>query len=243
METARALVAVMFIAGGFMTPGLAAGQQPSNVSELEKKAAFERILFGGIRYNNTERVLEALQGGADPNHAKDPFSDTPPLFFAVGEASRKPEVIKLLIQHGADVHARWTPGAPKGKSDADNNPILKRLFEKAAAESNRDYFPLYWAARNNNASGVRVLVESGADVHAKTGNLGMTALFATYDPTVGELLLQSGADINARSAHGDTVLTNAKKRLAFVERGDARELLRPKFQAYIQWLQAKGATE
>jgi hypothetical protein len=243
MTTHRALATAALIIMALLGGGPATGQPRSNAAELEKTAAFERILFGGIRFNNLERVSEALRGGADPNHAKDPLSDMPPLFFAVSDASGKPEIVKLLIEHGADVNARWTPGGTKRKSDADNNPLLLLLLQKAAAEQNRDYFPLYWAAMNNNSAGVKVLIEAGADVHAKTGNLGMTALFATYEPAVGDSLLSSGAELNAKDARGDTVLIHARKRLAFVERSDARELLRTKLETYVNWLKLKGAKE
>jgi hypothetical protein len=224
-----ASIVAVFITGVLPhTPG-ALAQQESVAPHLERQAAFERILFGGIRFNNVARVQEALESGLDPNLAKDPFSDMPALFVAVHGASAKPDIIKLLIQHGANVNARWTPTGP--------------LVPKGTVDTNREYFPLYWAAMNNNAVGSKALLEGGADVHARTGGLGMTALFATYDPAVAEALIGAGAQMNAKNAQGDTVLGHAQKRLASVETLDAKELLRPKLMAYVAWLKGKGAKE
>ena len=79
-----------------------------------------------------ERLLEA---GADPNT---PLPGGAPLLTASRTGSV--EAIRVLLAHGADVHAR---------------------------EERRGQTALMWAASHNHAAAIQVLVEAGAEIHAR----------------------------------------------------------------------------
>ena len=140
------------------------------------------------------------------------------------------EAARLLLEKDADVNARDKGGASVlALAAAANNIELARiLIAKGANVNNIDvlgFTPLLNAAGNGdrNAEMVKLLIEHGAQVNAKSGDaiemvkngpikLGhLTALQlasqANYEAT--EALLQAGADINAKDVRNATPLVFA----------------------------------
>jgi ankyrin repeat protein len=206
----------------------------------EKGVTYEDwLLYEGLRLKKLEYVSIAIDKGANVNTARDWLSNQPPLFMAVSIHRQDPQIVRLLLQKGATMETRWTPELNLDRPDI--SPIQRFMAQAAAKEQNRDYFPLYHAAlHSRSADVVKVLLESGADVNAKTGNLGMTALFATYEIDIARLLLQHGADINARNVRGETVLKHAK---GFYALNDPNHWMRRQVDEYCNWLIANGAKE
>jgi len=197
------------------------------------------LLYEGLRLKNLEYVAAAIKRGADVNSARDWLSDQPPLFMAVSIDKQDPEIVRLLLQKGAKMATLWTPKLDLDRPDI--SPMQRFMASAAAKEENRDYFPLYHAAlHSRSADVVNVLLEFGADVNAKTGNLGMTALFATYEIDVARLLLKHGANINARDVRGETVLKHAK---GFYALNSPDHWMRRQVDGYCNWLVANGAKE
>ena len=69
--------------------------------------------------------------------------------------------------------------------------------------------PLMIAAYNHHAEGIRILLETGADVNYQNESCYNIALmYARNVPSV-ELLLEAGADVNKENLKGETPLISA----------------------------------
>ncbi|KDQ08681.1 hypothetical protein BOTBODRAFT_559492 [Botryobasidium botryosum FD-172 SS1] len=140
-------------------------------------------------------VQALLDAGADPN-----CNDS--LYWSLSRGSLSPEVIRLLIQHGADVNKAvmvdqgQTPLHMLCRSDVADLHALSQVFE--------------------------ILIDSGANMNAKN-NYGYTPLHAVCDylwlksgliniPSVADLLVAAGTDLNAAGPYGETPLHLAVSR-------------------------------
>ncbi|KAG9255473.1 uncharacterized protein F5Z01DRAFT_653179 [Emericellopsis atlantica] len=108
-----------------------------------------------------------------------------PLMFAA--AAGHEASVWLLVDRGADVHARDNPGRTT----------------------------LMYASKAGREAVVRYLIDKGADVNARDSN-GSTALIKASgigcgDEATARLLLESGADVNLKDKFGSTALSNASK--------------------------------
>ena len=111
------------------------------------------------------------------------------LHLAARNGDLDPQVIRVLLEGGADV----------------------------AARSDDEATPLHHAARHSAPEVVRILLERGADAAARDDNLKTplhTAMTDGYsvpsdysaDPETVSLLLDYGADVNGEDEHGNTPL-------------------------------------
>lgn len=114
------------------------------------------------------------------------------------------EMVKRLIQNGADVNAANSGGMTALHLAVRDGHAETAFFlmDKGAdihAVSNAGYTPLYLACTNNRTRMTRYLIAQGADVN-KGANDGMTPLHeAAFDGNliIMDLLLQNGANVNA----------------------------------------------
>ncbi|KAI8514584.1 Unconventional myosin-XVI [Branchiostoma belcheri] len=128
-------------------------------------------------------------------------------------------VVKLLIQHGADVGARDIDGGTALHLAIRNGHtrIVELLIQHGAdvtARDKDDMTALHWASRNGHTGVVELLVQHGADVGARD-KYGSTALhWASVDGHTGvvELLIQHGADVGVRNKNIRTALHVASRR-------------------------------
>jgi len=145
---------------------------------LEKYAFLELCEHGTV-----DEVRKALDSGSNAN-ARDTEGKTA-LMWAASRNSN-PEVVKTLLESGADIHAR-------------ENTFGRTALMEAAG-------------KNTNPEVVKVLLKGKADIHARTkwGRMGVTALMhaaaVNPNPEVVKVLLASGADIHARDKDGVTTL-------------------------------------
>jgi ankyrin repeat protein len=198
----------------------------------------EWLLSQGILKQDVELVAHALNTGVDPNKA--PRGGWPPLFSAVGVPSAKVALVSLLIEHGANVNARYDfqkPNCRKPESSAMERFNCEMI---ARTQQMQGYFPLYQAAANGNAQVVDLLLNHKADVHARLSN-GATAMFGTYDVETGKVLLRHGADINAKNNSGQTVLLLTKRFAS--QLSNTNNYMRPKVEVFLEWLVSQGAVE
>jgi hypothetical protein len=153
-----------------------------------------RLVVAGKKAE-TRRVLEAspslattaAQGGAARG-------DPRPFFFAtighylyqgdtalhMAAAAHHPDIVELLVAHGADVRAKNRMGAEPlhYAADGDRNPDAQagtiRALIAAGADPNavckRGVAPLHRAVRTRSSAAVRALLAAGANPRKKNGN-------------------------------------------------------------------------
>jgi ankyrin repeat protein len=131
-----------------------------------------------------------------------------------------PEVVKLLLEYGADLHDNGRRGTPLLQIAAKNGngEIVELLLDAGLppdGEIEYHYTPLMYAADNGYLEIVKILIEKGAKINASTDE-GYTALMGAlkrHHTEIAKLLIHAGADVNAKyvtSFTGDvTILMGA----------------------------------
>jgi len=169
---------------------------------IEKGADAKAVDKGGTdalamaaQAGDAESVRLLLAHGADARVADQ--SGLTALMLALTNCSLP--AVSALVEHGADVNAANTFAGKVRFGDID----LKHLT------------PAHIAAPYCNADVMKLLVDAGAKVNVDDSR-GMTPLMLAVssehqDAALVRLLLKSGADPNARSKTGETVLDWARK--------------------------------
>jgi len=148
------------------------------------------LLLWAIKEKHSDDVTMLLDAGADLSLRPTRwFAGASPLQIAA-RFQRTPEVVSVLLDHGADPNVRW----------------------------GNDLTPLHEAAGNGSAAVVEALIVHGADINAQLvapGHKGVTPLmyavgFGRYD--TAKLLIDHGADLSLRDWTGATALDVARNR-------------------------------
>jgi ankyrin repeat protein len=176
-------------------------------------------------YKTLENMTTAINSGRDVNIVLG--NRTTPLIKSI-EMDSNIEIIKALIDAGADVNAQYTNGSTVlmfAISDcSDLELCIERmdLLLKAGAkvdEKDKNGMTSLLIAISNmieepryeNTVIIEKLLKAGADVNAKDQN-GTTPLMYAVSGTlkeIVELLLKAGADVNAKDQNGTTPLMYA----------------------------------
>lgn len=176
----------------------------------------ETALHAAAR-NPNQRVLSfLLERGVDINAAylghriEGPYADQTPLHSAALR-NPNPDVIMLMLDHGADIEAKDLEGrTPLHWAARNSTPqALALLLDHGSDVDKRDrqgWTPLHWAIREQNHTTVGLLLRRGADPNS-VSNVGSTPLHsaAKYfaEPHIIKLLIDHGADIDARNGEGN----------------------------------------
>lgn len=189
----------------------------------------QQQFLNSLESGDLERMRELIAAGADVNlRGGDPDGETPLMrAIATGELS----VVQLLIEAGADVScaglkSSWTP-----LIRARESPAIMQALIAAGADVNARAAPhemispasgrlirrggetaLHLAAATNNVEAVRILIQAGADIEARTEN-GLAPLdYAVKlgSPTEASVMLvEAGAEMTPQrfeamhsTAHG-----------------------------------------
>ncbi|KFZ14934.1 hypothetical protein V501_02978 [Pseudogymnoascus sp. VKM F-4519 (FW-2642)] len=127
------------------------------------------------------------------------------------------EIIRLLIQRGADVNAQggyFGNALQAAASLGEQEEIVKLLLEHGAdvnAQGGRYHTALLAALDGNSEETVELLISQGADINAQ-GRYGDTALHAaacSSSEKVIRLLLELGANVNGQGGHHGNALQAA----------------------------------
>lgn len=147
--------------------------------------------------------------------------------------SATPETIRACVSAGESVNAR----APDGRtplhfaaSNTDDPAVIRALLDAGArpdARSGEDFTVLCVAAAGNeNPAVIRALLDGGAYTgdlcgHISDAQHGITPLHLAVqfnaNPDVAEVLIQAGADVNARPLRRGTPLCQAARQSVNVE--------------------------
>jgi ankyrin repeat protein len=171
---------------------LAAGADPN-----AKLHSGETSLMTASRSGSAGAVKALLARGADMN-AKEPTHKQTALMWAV--SNRHPEIVRLLVESGADIHAR-SDVRPRvvhtGNRFGDRNESQGVVTMELGG-----FTPLLFAARQGQVETGRILLAAGANVNDQAAN-GASALVVAAHSGHGPfaaLLLEKGAGPNAAGA-------------------------------------------
>lgn len=176
----------------------------------ERDRAGQKTAMHWAAKTGNRAAMEALVAAkADPN-VKDRQGRTP-LWSGV---ETDVEVVKFLVDKGADVNARdlikstpllWASGFGKPETVAF---LLSKGADVKATDDN-GWTPLIWAAGLGQPMTVDILVKSGADLTVADQTAGDTALLRaarTGKPESLKILIAAGADVSVKNKAGQTAL-------------------------------------
>jgi ankyrin repeat protein len=161
----------------------------------------ETELMTCARSGSVDAVKSLLaRGGVDVNATEKNRGQTA-LMWAV--AAKHAEVARVLIEHGADVHAR----------SRVLDPITSKRIEYYGKDvhypgAKGGFTPLLFAARVGDLESARVLLEAGVNVNDASADDGSALVVASASghEALAIFLLEKGADPNAADAMGITSL-------------------------------------
>jgi len=195
---------------------VAAGERRDDTVRLLLSLGARVDIFSACSLGQADRVREILR--ADPKAVHAAVGPTNSLPIHSAAVAGRADIVKLLLQKGADVDATTDGGATallhaaaKGHLD-----VVRLLIRKAARVGVRaaplgDVTALHAAAYNGHPAVVRILVGAGAQVGSVDIG-GETALHSAAKggeiPTA-DLLIRLGAEVNAKSHAGRTPLDEA----------------------------------
>jgi ankyrin repeat protein len=183
-----------------------------------RSASGPQTLYEACADDNIEAVRDFLSDEQTDVNTPEKNGETP-LHVAAG--GQNPQLVRLLIEHGANVNAKnnslFTPmmyAAEYCKSSTAKLQTIKYLIEKGAevnAQSKNGWTALMLVCKNgkpgaHRQKAVEHLIKKGADVNMAT-NYGWTALlllFYEQDPgedglVISKMLIEKGADVNAKN--------------------------------------------
>jgi ankyrin repeat protein len=185
------------------------------------------ITFGGLTF--ADQIHELAQKG-DLEGVKALIEKDPELVNAKDKDGRTPlhwacrgvhlEVVKLLVDKGADVNAEDSNKIIPLHSLAVRNSaaVIEILTAKGAHVDAKDYrgnTALHYAAIYNAADAAALLVKKGADIENRENYHRTPLILCARErggPTTIKVLLEAGADVNARDKSQDTALNLASWR-------------------------------
>jgi ankyrin repeat protein len=139
-------------------------------------------------------------------------------------ANQRPEVVRVLVDNGADVHARSTTVQRAYQTGSRYVAYDDVRFVVKVDEGG--FTPLLFAARSGDAASAALLLASGARVDdaAPSGTTPLVVAAHSGNGSVATLLLEQGADPNAAGAgytplHAAILLGDAALVKALLGRG------------------------
>ncbi|MYI06752.1 MAG: hypothetical protein F4059_05405, partial [Gemmatimonadetes bacterium] len=203
---------------------------PDGAGEVPDPAACDRWGTSTFfTFATADIVAGCIAAGADVHSVHGRGTRAMPLISVAVGSSRDAGAISVLLEAGADPHARdaFYQYTPLHHAAQSGTAGVASALLNAGADPNAwatgfhidwgwGWTPLHLAARSNtDPDVVKVLLEAGADFDARSGESyreGLTPLhYAGWNPNRGiaAALLDAGADVNALSHGGRTPLHDA----------------------------------
>lgn len=170
-------------------------------------------LFMAIDHRDLKGVKSLLQQGADPNYRN--FLQLAPLYIAA--ASWQPDVMKALLDAGADPKADSILGTPLTFASATGHAMGAKMLIEKGAEVNTARLdgisPLMMAANAGNPVLVSELIKNKAKVnHTDVADSSALSFAARGGHTeVARILAEAGANLENKDELGQTPLMIAAK--------------------------------
>jgi uncharacterized protein len=158
----------------------------------------QTALMVAIRNGDLDIVQMLIDAGADVN-AVEQVQDQTPLMWAAAASDNAAEMVRILLQHGAEVDAR---------ARFTDWPSQITSEPRAQYHAYGGLTALLYAARGGCSGCVEALVDAGADVNLPTPE-GVTALMIALDNNnndIAKFLLDHGANPNLWDVYGRTSL-------------------------------------
>ncbi len=167
-----------------------------NISDLTG----ETPLMACAHTGSVDAVKLMIARGADVN-AKETQREQTVLMLAV--AGKHSEVVRVLVDHGADVNAR-------SRISSLDTPVRSPTYfpDVHFPTTTGGFTPLLFAAQQGDIESARILLEAGADVNYATSEDGSALVVATASghEKFALFLLEKGADPDAKDGYGITAL-------------------------------------
>ena len=168
---------------------------------------------------NEKRMLQesvdSLFDNSRKSSAVTTESNVSPLLRAAGQGDL--DIVKLLIQNGADVNSKGIAGRTPLHGVIEFHPtncieIMEILLKNGAsvnALDNCNRSPLHVAAKIGNVKIARFLVENGCNIHITSKMEGQAIHVAALGDArnyvdVVKFLISCGANVNSSTKWGDT---------------------------------------
>lgn len=191
---------------------------------LADGADIDRELYAAVTGNDAERLKFLIEKGGDVN--KRHATGATPLDAAA--RSRLPSLIEILIGAGADPNATDNDGFFPLLHAINRNhvPSVEALIQGGAdieKKTKAGIAPLSWAIGDGKFFAAKALIDLGADVNSKSGHENVTPLMTLATQLaartrsghiaqgpqpleIAQLVIEKGADVNAKSKDGITAL-------------------------------------
>jgi ankyrin repeat protein len=195
-------------------------------------------LIEAIEDYNTDKVIELLEEGANPNYRTED-QDTPLLVATRrgGDEEGGVKIVKALLDRGAGPNVEDKKGiSPLMHAIMEGNyyDMIKELLDHGANVNHQDkigWTALMVASEYGSLDNIKELLDRGANLDLQNEN-GMTALMlaATQGPRLkAEIkeLLDRGADRDLRNKNGHTALDLFKVKTNANQRRDMMRLFTP----------------
>ncbi len=171
-------------------------------------------MWKAMRNSNLEKVRYFIKQGADVNQG---------LWCAVRSFDNL-DLVKCFVENGADVNIKWLSGWTLLHC-SQNKQVIDYLISHGAdvnGKNDSGQTPLHWACSGKNIEWAKYLLERGADANIgdNYGNVPLRYLVKDaaryeqgFDDVVAkdtmkmiDLLIENGANVDAKDIHGETPL-------------------------------------